>query len=99
MPKTYMIRGEETVLYTIGELADQLDRQRQTIRKWEREGIIPAATFRSKSGRRLYTQAQVDAIVNTVDKFDLKQGMAIPAEFKREVHENFARVTPQEDAS
>ena len=93
MPKTYMIGGEETELFTIGELADQLDRQRQTVRKWEREGIIPAASFRSKAGRRLYTREQVTAIVSAVDKWELKQGMAIPKEFVEEVHENFRNAT------
>lgn len=93
MPKTYIINGVETELFTIGELADQLDRQRQTIRKWEREGIIPAATFRSKSGRRLYTRKQINAIVDTVNAFELKQGMAIPQEFKDKVKEAFAKAS------
>jgi len=93
MPKTYIINGVETELFTIGELADQLDRQRQTIRKWEREGIIPAATFRSKSGRRLYTRKQINAIVDTVNAFELKQGMAIPQEFKDKVKEAFVKAS------
>lgn len=93
MPKTYTIQGKDVDLFTIGELADQLDRQRQTIRKWEKQGIIPAATFRSKSGRRLYTTKQIDAIVNTVNQFELKQGMAIPEEFKVKVKEAFAKAT------
>jgi MerR family regulatory protein len=93
MPKTYVINGRETELFTIGELAEQLDRQRQTIRKWEREGIIPAATFRSKAGRRLYTRPQITAIVDTVNNFELKQGMAIPNEFKVAVKEAFDKAT------
>lgn len=93
MGKTYIINGKEVELFTIGELADRLDRQRQTIRKWEREGIIPAATFRSKAGRRLYTSEQINAIIKVVEKYDLKQGMAIPPEFKREVKEEFDKAT------
>lgn len=93
MPKIYIINNKEVELYTIGELAVQLDRQRQTIRKWERDGIIPAATFRSKSGRRLYTKKQIDAIVRTVNKFGLKQGMAISQEFKEAVREEFEKAS------
>lgn len=93
MPKTYNIQGKDVDLFTIGELADQLDRQRQTIRKWEKQGIIPAATFRSKSGRRLYTARQIEAIVNTVNQYELKQGMAIPEEFKTKVKEAFSKAS------
>lgn len=91
MPKTYLIHGKEVELYSIGELAEMLDRERQTIRKWERAGIIPAATFRTKSGRRLYTKEQVEAIVKAVEEFDVRQGVAIPQEFVQRVHEEFKK--------
>jgi hypothetical protein len=89
MPKIYEVNGQDTEFFTIGELADKLDRQRQTLRKWEREGTIPQAQYRSKTGRRLYTKQQIDAIIQTVDKYGLKQGQAIPADFKTEVFEAF----------
>lgn len=92
-----MINNKEIDLYTIGELAEQLDRQRQTIRKWEKDGIIPPATYRSKSGRRLYTEKQIKAIVDMVNAFELKQGMAIPKEFKEKVREAFAKATAEDE--
>lgn len=95
MPKIYTINGKDVELYTIGELADRLDRQRQTLRKWERDGIIPQALFRSKTNRRLYTKAQCDAIVSVVEKYDLKQGQAIPPEFREEVFKAFKEASKE----
>jgi hypothetical protein len=98
MPKIYEVNGQDVEFFTSGELADALDRQRQTIRKWEKEGTIPQAQYRSKTGRRLYTKEQVTAILSTVEKYGLKQGTAIPAEFKKEVFEAFAAAsTPEKD--
>ena len=91
--KVYKVNGKEVELFTIGELADRLDRQRQTIRKWERDGRIPKATFRSKSGQRLYTQAQIDAVVRVVDKYGIRQGVAMPPEFVEEVFAAFKDAT------
>lgn len=93
--KVYMIGGMERTMYTSGDLADALDRQRQTIRKWESLGVIPKTPFRSKSNRRLYTQEQIKAIVSCVEKYDLKQGVKPPDEFVTEVHEKFKEATPQ----
>lgn len=89
MPKEYTIDGQDISFFTLGELAKKLDRQLQTLRKWEREGIIPEAQYRSKTGRRLYTEAQINAITETVDKYGLKQGQIIPVEFKEEVKDAF----------
>lgn len=56
-------------LFGIGEVAEVLQRSPVTLRKWERNGVIPKATF-SKPGanqdprgrRRLYSRAQVEAL-------------------------------------
>lgn len=91
--KTYIVGGKQVKLYTIGELSRRLDRQHQTIRKWERDGIIPPAQFRSKTNRRLYTEAQINAIVKVVERYGLKQGSKIPDGFKEDVYMEFNRVT------
>jgi hypothetical protein len=91
--KEYTIKGKDIELYTIGELADRLDRQRQTLRKWEKQGIIPQATYRSGSNRRLYSLNQISAIVETVEQFQIKQGQPIPGEFKDIVTERFIEAT------
>lgn len=93
--KVYLIGGIERDMYTSGDLADSLDRQRQTIRKWESMGIIPKTPFRSKTNRRLYTLEQIQSIVSAVEKYDLKQGVKPPQEFIKEVHEKFKEATPQ----
>jgi len=69
-PRKYTVNGQETEFFTVGQLAQALGRQPVTIRKWEREGIIPKATFQTpgKDGdprgrRRLYTREQVEGIV------------------------------------
>ena len=91
--KVYVIEGKELEMFTIGELAQRLDRQRQTLRKWENNGIIPQAIYRSGANRRLYTQNQIEAIVQCVLKHEIKQGQPISEEFKEEVKEAFDQAT------
>lgn len=55
--------------------------------------IIPPAQFRSKTNRRLYTEAQINAIVKVVERYGLKQGSKIPDGFKEDVYMEFNRVT------
>ena len=88
-PKVYTINNVDLEMFTIGELAQRLDRQRQTLRKWEKQGIIPQAIYRSGADRRLYTKNQIDAIVECVMKYQIKQGQPIPKEFKDEVKTAF----------
>lgn len=94
--KEYTINGVDIEMFPIGELSRQLDRQRQTIRKWEKAGIIPQAVYRSGADRRLYTRRQIEAIVKVVREYDIKQGYRIPAEFREDVREAFEKAT-QED--
>jgi hypothetical protein len=91
--KTYIIEGKELEMFTIGELAQRLDRQRQTLRKWENNGIIPQAIYRSGANRRLYTKNQIEAIVECVKTHQIKQGQPIPPAFKEDVKEAFDRAT------
>jgi hypothetical protein len=88
--KIYMVKGQDMKLYTIGELCTRLERENQTVRKWEKAGLIPPAQFRSKTGRRLYTELQIAAIVKVVEKYNLRQGCQIPESFKEEVYKAFA---------
>ncbi|MDX3260724.1 MerR family transcriptional regulator [Streptomyces sp. MI02-2A] len=69
-PRKYVVAGSETEFFTVGQLAQALGRQPVTIRKWEREGVIPRSTFQSpgrdgdvRGRRRLYTRAQVEGMV------------------------------------
>jgi hypothetical protein len=69
-PRKYVVAGTETDFFTVGQLAQALGRQPGTMRKWEREGVIPKSTFQSpgrdgdvRGRRRLYTRAQVEGMV------------------------------------
>jgi hypothetical protein len=67
--KPVSMSGRQVRLYTIGSLAEALERKPITIRGWERDGIIPRSTFvkRGVDGkhgrRRMYSEAQIDGIV------------------------------------
>lgn len=67
--KTYNIGGVAKEFYTVGQLAVALRRSPVTIRKWERLGHLPIATFRTpgqvrQKARRLYSRAQLEIIVS-----------------------------------
>ena len=52
----------ETSYFSIGGLAAQLDVSPSAIRKWEAEGLIPAAARLAGSDRRLYSVADLQTI-------------------------------------
>lgn len=58
--KTFIFDGVEFM--TIKFLADFLGRCVQTVRAWERSGVIPAASKTSPRGDRLYSQSEAEAI-------------------------------------
>lgn len=85
--------GEVTEYFTIGALAKALHREPVTIRRWEREGILPKPPFNkpgkdgdTRGRRRLYTRAHVEGLV----KLAIHHGIlpetwrAIPPQFTEE---------------
>lgn len=72
--KVMTVNGEKKQFYTVGNVARILGRQAQTLRKWERKGWIPPATYRTtkssgsdllnkqSKGYRLYSREQVEVI-------------------------------------
>ena len=73
VPRRYVVNGVEVDFFTVGQLAAALGRQAVTVRKWEREGVIPKAQFLAPSDdprgkRRLYTRAQVEGIIQIADE-------------------------------
>ena len=72
-PRYYDVNGERTEFFTIGALAEALEKEIVTIRTWIRTGKMPEArfklpprgksTFGAKGGQRLWTRAQIEAIV------------------------------------
>lgn len=69
-PRVYIVKGREVDFFTVGQLALALNRKAVTMRKWEREGVIPKATFTApnptgdpRARRRLYSRAQAEGMV------------------------------------
>jgi hypothetical protein len=68
-PRAYSVGGKQVEFFTIGQLAKALGREPVTIRKWEREGILPRSPYAAPSEdprgrRRLYTREMIQGIVN-----------------------------------
>ena len=74
---TKLPNGEVIDLYPIGVLAKALDRTALTIRRWEREGIIPDTFFVNSRGHRMYSQEQIDIIVQCANEAQIKKGYSI----------------------
>ena len=52
-------------LYRLKDIGDRIDRDKTTIIRWEKEGIIPKAK-RDSRGWRYYSQEEIKKIVNQV---------------------------------
>jgi hypothetical protein len=84
IPTVYDVAGNSVEFFTIGELAKALNRQAGTIRKWEKEGILPKSLYSSPSEdprgvRRLYTRKQIEGIV----KIAIEEQVFYPQETRR----------------
>lgn len=65
----------ETVMMVSGQLGQRLGRKTQTIRIWEKKGILPEAMYRDpKTGARLYTEDQVRALTIAYQEAEKKFG-------------------------
>ena len=69
--------GKDTEVFTIGALAQALEKQIVTVRLWERKGYIPRAPYRLRSktlkgqktgGNRVYTRALIEAAIDEFAK-------------------------------
>jgi hypothetical protein len=81
----YKVGGKLREFYTIGELAKLLHRKSVTIRKWESNGWIPHANYRTPAprgvgvqggepkGRRLYSREQVIFLLTAVEVYRLNE--------------------------
>ena len=87
------VRGQRVTFYTIGEFADMIERDSQTIRKWEYKGVIPPTVFKRRTGVRIYPEQLVFKVKKLCKKYKLQQGKPIPEEFKVAVAEACKEVT------
>lgn len=69
----------DQVLIPIGQAAEQLNRKPGTIRKWEREKILPAdcVPSRDERGRRFFTPEQIDKIRQWIVDTDRRPGKGL----------------------
>ena len=84
--RTMQVGGEARQFYTVGNVARILGRTAQTLRKWERKGWIPPATYRTAKssgsallnaqsrGYRLYSREQVELLLQGLELFNLDGG-------------------------
>lgn len=79
--KKKLPNGNEIEMFTIGALASALGRPVITIRTWIKEGYLPASPYRlptkknskgeDHQGRRLYSRAMVEAVIELFDSAGL----------------------------
>lgn len=71
------LNGVEVELFTIGALAQALEKQIVTIRLWEKKGYIPVAPYRLRSktlngnkvkGNRVYTRELIEIAIEEFEK-------------------------------
>ena len=85
--------GKETEVFTIGALAQALEKTIVSIRMWERKGYIPRAPYRLRSktlngqktgGNRVYTRALIES---TIEEFS-KRGLLGSARVEWNQHDD-----------
>lgn len=71
------LKGEEVEVFTIGALAQALEKEIVTIRLWEKKGYIPSAPYRLRSkslngqkvmGNRVYTRQLIELAIDEFSK-------------------------------
>lgn len=72
-------------LYSIGEVADALDRVPHTLRIWEYHGKLPDNLLprRDERGWRWWTEEQIEALKAWVISEDMRPGKGLPTVNKR----------------
>jgi hypothetical protein len=81
--------GERVVteMLSIGKMAHRLRISTQTLRKWERLGVMPQAIYSSKGGHRLYTTDQAVTLKDVYEKYKRKYSRwELTDEFIEAVH-------------
>lgn len=66
-------------IFYISELADFLDRRPNTVRGWERDGLLPEScrSTRDDKGWRYWTRAQAEEIKHWIEATDRRPGKGL----------------------
>jgi len=89
-PRVVLVGGKTVLYYCVGEFADGVGRNVQTITQWEDKKVIPAPTMVDRVGRRWYSEVHMDAVADAVEKYD-KGGRRSLSVLKQIVGEEFER--------
>ena len=73
-PQTKTVDGIEVDLFSVSEFADRVDRNVQTITKWEQDRVIPPPTWIDEYGRRWYSDDHMDIVASTALEFRARGG-------------------------
>jgi hypothetical protein len=100
-PRSYKVAGVDTEFFTVGHMALAVNRTPRTIRYWEREKILPPATFRAPKpnkgalkqvGDRLYSRAQIEAVVIIAKAEGILDGKAPKPSFTAKVRQAWLNI-------
>jgi hypothetical protein len=91
------LHGEERPMYTVGALAQAVNKSEKSVRLWISRGYIPQAPYRmpsvvgsdgiTRAGRRLYTKEMIEA---AVDAFS-NRGLLESRRIEWSLHKDLAR--------
>lgn len=73
-PQEVVADGETITVFSVSEFADRVDRNVQTITKWEQERVIPPPTWIDEYGRRWYSEDHMDTIAAAALEFRARGG-------------------------
>jgi hypothetical protein len=103
--KKTLPNGRDLEMFTIGALAAAVGRPIVSIRAWIKEGYLPASPYRlptkkdvngkDHAGRRLYSRAMVEKLVEILDKAGLLQTKRIEWPLHRQVSLDIAEAWSQ----
>ena len=92
MIKVQEIRGEEVHMYSIGQVAQRLERHAGSLRRLEKDGVIPQAFVRFENNYRAYTEHERNVLVFLFQKYDIRQGKALGEDFKKDLIDSFNQI-------
>ena len=84
------IQGYQVEVFTIGYAAKTLRISTETIRSWERMGIMPKAMFTYKNGVRLYHPLEIEAIAKVLRKKHFRGTFKKQEKLKQELWKELA---------
>lgn len=84
------VGGRMRTVFSMPKMERLTNKSSATIRRWERTGIIPRATYRDAQGRRYYLMEEIESLADLIIDYGLEgTGKKPPKEFIRAVKESW----------